>query len=96
MSHRLSEFQGLAGLEVLRDGEFAVTGKLSTPLDGLCVPLRSAKYLDEVNGNPSVAAVITTREIAEGLDPRFAVGVAEQPDAAHSEVHARLAEARLA
>ena len=96
MSHRLSEFQGLAGLEVLRDGEFAVTGKLSTPLDGLCVPLRSAKYLDEVNGNPSVAAVITTREIAEGLDPRFAVGVAEQPDAAHSEVHARLAEARQA
>ena len=96
MSHRLSEFQGLAGLEVLRDGEFAVTGKLSTPLDRLCVPLRSAKYLDEVNGNPSVAAVITTREIAEGLDPRFAVGVAEQPDAAHSEVHARLAEARQA
>lgn len=94
MTQRLSDFQGLAGLKVLRDGPFSLTGKLSTPLDGLCVPLRSAKYLDEVNGNPRVAAVITTAEIADGLDPRFAVAVADAPDAAHSEVHARIAEAK--
>lgn len=96
MSHQLSEFQGLAGLEVLRDGPFAVTGKLSTLLDGLCVPLRSAKYLDEVNANPRVSAVLTTREIAGGLDARFAVAIAEKPDTAHAELHARLAEKREA
>jgi UDP-3-O-[3-hydroxymyristoyl] glucosamine N-acyltransferase len=96
MTCRLSDFQGLAGLEVIRDGEFAVPGKLSTPLDGLCVPLRSAKYLAEVNANPNVAAVITTRDIAEGLDTRFAIGIAEQPDATHSEVLAKVAEAREA
>lgn len=96
MTHWLREFQGLAGLDVLRDGPFLLTGKLSTPLDGLCVPLRSAKYLDEVNGNPRVAAVITTRDIAGGLDARFAVAIAERPDAAHAELHARLAELREA
>lgn len=93
MTHRLSDFRGLAGLDVLRDGEFAVTGKLSTPLDGLCVPLRSAKYAAEVNANPRVTAVVTTREIAGELDPRFAIGVADDVDAAHSEIHAKLAEA---
>lgn len=94
MTQRLSDFQGLAGLKVLRDGPFSLTGKLSTPLDGLCVPLRSAKYLDEVNGNARVAAVITTHEIAEGLDARFAVAISDAPDAAHSEVHARIAEVK--
>lgn len=94
MIHRLSKFEGLAGLRLVRDGAFSVTGKLSTPLDDLCVPLRSAKYVTEVNANPRVAAVITKAEIAEGLDSRFAVAVSDDPDAAHSEIHARLAEAR--
>lgn len=94
MSHTLSRFAGLAGLRIHRDGEFAATGKLSTPLDGLCVPLRSAAYADEVNGNSRIAAVITKAEIAERLDPRLAVAIADDPDAAHSEVHASLAEAQ--
>jgi UDP-3-O-[3-hydroxymyristoyl] glucosamine N-acyltransferase len=91
MNHLLSTYHGLAGLEVVRDGRFAVTGKLSTPLDGLCVPLRSAKYADEVNANPRVTAVITRPEIVDALDARLAVAVADQPDAAHSEVHGKLA-----
>lgn len=94
MTQRLSDFQGLAELDVLRDGPFELTGKLSTPLDGLCVPLRSTKYLEEVNSNPRVAAVITTRELADGVDHRLAVAVTKTPDVAHSEVHARIAEAR--
>lgn len=91
MTYRLSDFASVAGLEILRDGCFQVTGKLSTPLPDLCVPLRSAKYLDEVNAHPNVAAVVTTREIAGGLDERLAVGVAESPDMAHSELHAAIA-----
>lgn len=89
---RLSDFSGLAGLAVVRDGSFSVTGKLSTPLDGLCVPLRSAKYAAEVNANANATAVITTAEIVELLDSRLAVGVAENPDAVHSEIHAILAQ----
>lgn len=96
MNHRLSDFAAAAGFIVLRDGPFALTGKLSTPLDGLCVPLRAAKYADEVNANPRVAAVITTREIADALDDRFAVALAETPDSAHAELHAKLAELREA
>lgn len=89
---RLSDFVGLAGLQVLRDGPFEVTGKLSTPIEGLCVPLRSAKYVGEVNGNPNVAAVVTKPEIAELVDKHLAVAVAENPDIAHSEIHALIAE----
>ena len=96
MSHRLSDFAEAAGFAVLRDGAFELTGKLSTPLDGLCVPLRAAKYAAEVNANPRVAAVITTREIAEALDARFAMALAETPDTAHAELHAKLAELREA
>lgn len=96
MTYRLSHFAGLAGLRVIADGEFAATGKLSTPLDNLCVPLRSAKYAGEVNANTRIAAVITTSEIADCLDARLAVGVADDPDAAHSEIHAKLASTHAA
>jgi UDP-3-O-[3-hydroxymyristoyl] glucosamine N-acyltransferase len=96
VNHRLSQFADTAGYTVLRDGHFALTGKLSTPLDGLCVPLRAAKYADEVNANPRVSAVITTPEIADSLDVRFAVAVAEIPDAAHAELHAAIAAHREA
>jgi UDP-3-O-[3-hydroxymyristoyl] glucosamine N-acyltransferase len=92
MTYRLSQFADAAGYSILRDGLFSVTGKLSTPLDGLCVPLRAEKYAAEVNANPRVSAVITTADIADALDDRFAVALAEVPDAAHSELHALLAE----
>jgi UDP-3-O-[3-hydroxymyristoyl] glucosamine N-acyltransferase len=88
---QLSDFNGLGGLHVLRGGVFNATGKLSTPMEGLCVPLRSAKYADEVNRNMSVAAVITKPDIAELVDPRLGLAVADDPDAAHSEIHALLA-----
>lgn len=91
--NRLSDYEGLAGLKVVRDGPFATTGKLTTPLDDLCVPLRAQAYVGEVNQNSRVTAVITTEALAEALDERLALAVASDPDAAHSEIHARLAEA---
>lgn len=96
MSHRLSDFASAAGFVVLRDGPFEQTGKLSTPLNGLCVPLRASKYVDDVNSNPRVAAVITTPQIAESLDARFAVALADHPDGAHAELHACMASLREA
>lgn len=91
---QLSEFAGLAGLLVVRDGPFGVTGKLSTPLDALCVPLRSADYLDQVNDNPRVSAVITTAELADGVSDRLAVAVTERPADLHAEIHVLCAERR--
>ena len=87
----LSDFGAIRGLRIIRDGAFTITGKLSTPFDGLCVPLRSVKYVADVNGNANIAAVITKPEIATLLDPSFAVAIAEDPDAAHAEIHAALA-----
>lgn len=91
--NRLSDYEGVGGLKVVRDGHFATTGKLTTPLDDLCVPLRARAYVDEVNQKARVTAVITTAALADALDERLALAVASDPDAAHSEIHARLAEA---
>lgn len=93
---QLSAFDGVGGLKVVRDAAFAVTGKLSTPLDGLLAPLRSERYLAEANACARLAAVITTPSLAERLDGRLGVAVADEPDAAHAEVHARLAAVREA
>ncbi len=96
MTETLSAYEGVGGLKVLRDGAFAITGKLSTPLDGVLAPLRSERYLAEANACANLAAVITTPALAERLDGRLGVAVAEEPDAAHAEVHARLVAAREA
>ena len=88
---RLSDFAEQAGLRIVRDGPFLRTGKMSTPLDGLCVPLRSEKFVAEANANPDVVAVITSTELVSALDDRLAVAVADLPDAAHAEIHAELA-----
>lgn len=92
--HRLSNFAERVGARTLRDGGFSLTGKLSTPLEGLLVPLRSAKYLDDVNSNPRVTAVVTTPEIAEAIDPRIGVILADRPDDVHAAIHVLLAAAR--
>ncbi|MBS0409750.1 MAG: hypothetical protein JSR86_07530 [Proteobacteria bacterium] len=92
----LGAYDGVGGLKVLRDAAFAVTGKLSTPLPGVLAPLRSERYLDEANACANLAAVITTPALAERIDGRLGVAVASEPDAAHAEVHARLAVRRAA
>ncbi len=88
--YKLSDFAGAVDLEVIRDGSFELTGKLSTPLNGLCVPLRSAAYLEIVNELQRASAVITTAELAPQIDKRLAVAVSAAPDAAHAEVHAAI------
>lgn len=92
--HKLSDFEGLAGLKVVRDGPFTATGKLSTPIDELCVPLRSSKYADDVNANPRIVAVITTPSIADAVGGRLALAIAEDPDEAHNEIHFLCAKAK--
>lgn len=92
MRFTLSRFASLAPFRVARDGGFEVTGKLSTPLNGLCVPLRSAKWASAVNENPRVSAVITTPGLENDLDPRLAVALADHPDSAHAELHALCAK----
>lgn len=96
MTYRLSDFEGLAGLKVVRDGPFEVTAKLSTPLRDMLVPVRAEAYVAEVNASDRVAAVLTTPELASLIDPRFGVAVAENPLVAHAEVHNRCALTRQA
>src|SRR5258706_13542777 len=89
MPHGLTAFAGVASLEVRRDGEFSVTGKLSTPLDGLLVPITGARWVEQANANPRVVAVVTTAALAGGFDQRMAVGGAPFPFQAHRQIHAR-------
>lgn len=92
MVMNLKHFDGRFGLRVLRDGEFLGTGKLSTPLPGRLVPLRSERFLKDTNSSKNVSAVITVPSLADMLDERLAVAVCENPDAAHSEIHVVCAE----
>lgn len=94
MTRRLSDFVGVAGLKVLRDGPFETTGKLWTRLDGAFVPVRKARYVEEANRNPHIAAVVTPPALADAVDERLALGTAERPEDVHSGVHAVLAEAK--
>jgi UDP-3-O-[3-hydroxymyristoyl] glucosamine N-acyltransferase LpxD len=96
MPFRLTSFAAVPGLTIVRDGEFLTTGKLSTALEGLCVPLRDAAFVDDVNANQRIAAIITTPEIAALADKRFALAIAASPDAAHAEIHALCAQTKAA
>ena len=96
MAYRLSQFEGVAGLKVVRDSAFELTAKLSTPLHAMLVPLRAEAYVAEVNRSDRVAAVLTTPELASLIDQRFGVAIAVDPVAAHAEVHSRCALARQA
>ncbi|WP_262422631.1 DapH/DapD/GlmU-related protein [Brevundimonas denitrificans] len=84
---RLKIFDGKYGLTVIRDGEFEGTGKLSTPLPGRLVPLRSERYVQQTNGASNVTAVLTSPALASQLDERLAVAVCDDPDRAHAEIH---------
>jgi UDP-3-O-[3-hydroxymyristoyl] glucosamine N-acyltransferase len=95
MAHRLSDFSSVSGMNLVRDGDFLATGKLSTPCKGLCVPLGSDKYIDEVNANPNISAVITKKAYVDGIDKRMAVAFAEKPNDIHNEIHATLAHIQL-
>lgn len=96
MAYRLSGFEGVAGLRVVRDGPFEVTAKLSTPLREMLVPVRAEAYVDEVNASDRVAAVLTTPALASLIDPRFGLAIADDPVVAHAEVHSLCARAREA
>jgi hypothetical protein len=85
---RLLDFEGLAGHHVLWGGPGECTGKLSTLIDGLCIPLRSAKYAQEVNRNSNVAAAVTKPEVADLVDQSLALALSEDPDPVHAEIHA--------
>jgi UDP-3-O-[3-hydroxymyristoyl] glucosamine N-acyltransferase len=95
MAHRLSDFTTLSGMNLIRDGEFLVTGKLSTPFKGLCVPLGNERYVDEVNANLNISAVIAIKNCADALNKRLAVAIAENPNDIHNEIHATLAQIQL-
>lgn len=96
MTYRLSDFEGVGGLKVLRDAQFEVTAKLSTPLRRMLVPVRAAAYVGEVNASDRVAAVLTTPALASEIAPGLGVAVADDPLIAHAEVHSRCALARQA
>lgn len=88
MAFVLSDYAEQAGYRVVRDGRFSRTGKLSTPLDGLCVPIRSRRWLADLAAHPSVAAVIATPDLADDIDGDLALAVSDRPQDAHSTLHA--------
>lgn len=89
---RLRDLPTHLGVDVARDGAFASLGFVSYATEGLLVFLESDRYLDELARNPRVTAVLTTRQLAELIPERVAVGVCERPRSTFYAFHGVLAE----
>lgn len=87
----LSELAGEFGLTVVRDGAFRFPGLLSTPLDGLLVPLFEEAALAGLEGDCRVTAVLARPELAGRVPPSMGVAVAEAPLDVLLDIHCALA-----
>jgi UDP-3-O-[3-hydroxymyristoyl] glucosamine N-acyltransferase len=88
---KLSEI-GDPSLEVVRDGVFASLGFVWYETGELLVFLESERYLPELQANPHVSGVLTTRALAERIPGKTGVAVAANPRLTFYTLHNRLAE----
>lgn len=88
---RLSELPAAVALTIYRDGTFAALGKTAHALPQMLVFLESRRYLSQVTGNPNIACVITTADLAASIPEQLGVAVSERPRDAFYAVHDFLA-----
>ena len=89
---RLSEIQQNT-VRVRRDGEFRNLGFLEDSQEGMFVFLEHARFLPALERNSSIAAVLTTPELAEAVPERVAVAVCGEPRVVFAHIHNFLAAA---
>jgi UDP-3-O-[3-hydroxymyristoyl] glucosamine N-acyltransferase len=87
---RLSDVARIAGLGVVRDGEFKALGLLSYKCDLLLVQLYDAKYASAIKQNSSISCVITTKTLVEKIPEHIAVAVSSDPSMAFYALHGHL------
>jgi UDP-3-O-[3-hydroxymyristoyl] glucosamine N-acyltransferase len=87
---RLKEINGFAGLAVLRDGVFRNLGFIQDRLPELLTFLESGRFGKAMLRNQSIAAVITTPQLADMVPDGVALGVCAAPRASFAEIHNRL------
>lgn len=75
---------------VIRDGAFARTDFAFSTEPGTLCCAATKKYLKLANEKPSMAAIVTTRELADHARPDLGVVVSELPLKAFYEIHNRL------
>ncbi|MBI3446833.1 MAG: hypothetical protein HY055_16075 [Magnetospirillum sp.] len=78
-------------LGVLRDGEIRHLGLLSTPLDGLLVPLFDEAFVPELLASDRVAGVLASDVLAAAVPEHLAVAVAANPMEMLFDIHHALA-----
>ena len=90
-SHELTDIAGVAGISVLRDGDFLNLGFVQQHQQQMLVFLESDRYLAALQRNQHVSAVLTRPELVALVPGALGVGVCSQPRLAFAAVHNRLA-----
>ena len=83
----LSQVSEIAGAAVVRDGEFETLGFLSDPQLGMLVFLESERFLQTLLRTSGIAAVITTRELAQGFEKDTALATCDSSRLAFHKIH---------
>lgn len=88
---RLTEAAGVAGFEVVRDGDFATLGLLSHRLPAMLVCAYERGTLQrELPSNPAVACVVATPALAPEVPARCGLALAADPLRSFFDLHAHL------
>jgi UDP-3-O-[3-hydroxymyristoyl] glucosamine N-acyltransferase len=88
---RLTEAAGVAGFDVVRDGDFATLGLLSHRLPGMLVCAWEPGALGrELPSNPAIACVVATPALAPEVPSRCGLAVAADPVRSFFDLHAHL------
>lgn len=88
---RLSEIADSATIAVRRDGDFQNLGFIPDSQEHMLVFLESARHRAALVSNQSIRVVLTTQELAAGIQRDLALGVCVDPRLAFAKLHNELA-----
>ncbi|MDP8978977.1 MAG: hypothetical protein M3O35_00140 [Acidobacteriota bacterium] len=87
-----SEVAGVAGIRVLRDGNFSNLGFLDDEHESQFVFLENQKFLAPLLRRENTAAVLTNPDLADRIPTGLALAVCGQPRLAFAAIHNHLAQ----
>jgi len=79
--------------EIVRDAEFTALGRAASDVPGTLAYAETVFYVAEAVANPQVAAVLTTRELADRVAPPRGLVLSGAPRNRFYEIHERLLDA---
>lgn len=88
----LREFDGIFGVEMLRDCQFSYVGKVPTRLDARLVSCSKESHIQEALQAQGIAGIVCTRDLVELVPDHLGVAVASSPLNSLHEIHKSLCD----